>query len=260
LWRVQYLDLSAEETTDILSRRLRIIQRREGHKAASDDIFLAWAAMRAYPDARRILDLGSGKGTVALLLLSCLSEAWVLGVEALPVHHTLALRNAALNGLTSRYTPQLGDLRDPEVLAGQAPFDLICGAPPYLPLGTGILPRDPGRAAGRFELRGGIEAYVHTATRHLAARGRAVFLTNGAGRRRTEVAIAEQGLVLCRRLAIRPRPRQAPTYWIIESAMKSPGSVSEDDVCMRLETGTRWSPAYAAIREALDLPDQLPDD
>jgi tRNA1Val (adenine37-N6)-methyltransferase len=250
------LDLPAEETTDILSRRLLIIQHRNGHKAASDDIFLAWAGMRARPGARRILDLGSGKGTVAWLLLSRLPEARVLGVEAHPDHHSLAVRNAALNGMVDRYEGRLGDLRDPDLLSGEDPFDLVCGAPPYLQPGTGVLPKDPGRAAARFELRGGIEDYVRTAASHLAPAGRAVFLMNAAGRARAESAVATQGLELCRLLAVRPRPGQSPVYWLIESAARTPGPVIEEDLCMRLGAGSDWSPSYAAIRDTLDLPHQ----
>ncbi|MFB3905476.1 MAG: tRNA1(Val) (adenine(37)-N6)-methyltransferase [Acidobacteriota bacterium] len=244
------------ETTDALTRRLRIIQRQSGHKAASDDVLLAWAGLRAVPQARRILDLGSGKGTVALLLLGSLPDARAVGVEAYPGHHDLAVRNAALNRLGDRYDARLGDLRDPSVLEGEAPFDLICGAPPYHPVGSGVLPRDPGRAAGRFELRGGVEAYARTAARHLAApEGRFVLLMNGAGRARAESAVGAAGLAVCRLVAVRPRPSQLPTYWLIEAAAEG-GAPVEEELCMRQATGMQWSPAYAAVRAALDLPEQ----
>jgi len=247
---------AADERTDILSRTLRIIQRRKGHRAASDDIFLAWAGVRAKPDARRILDLGSGKGTVALLLLRCLTEAKVVGVEALPAHHDLALRNAALNGLSERYDPRLGDFRNPEPLAGEAPFDLVCGSPPYVAVGAGVLPKDPGRAAGRFELRGGVEAYARAAARHLARNGRLVLVMDGNGRARAEAAVAVEGLSVGRLVAVRPRPGLAPTYWVVEAALDAPTEVAEEELCMRLVTGTQWSPEYAAIRAALDLPER----
>jgi tRNA1(Val) A37 N6-methylase TrmN6 len=246
----------ADETTDILTRRLRIIQHRGGHRAGSDDVLLAWAGLRAAPTARRILDLGSGKGTVALLLLGSLPAPKIVGIEAHPPHHHLAVRNAALNSLGDRYDPRLGDLRDPSVLAGEPPFDLVCGAPPYHPLGSGVLPKDPGRAAGRFELRGGVEAYTQTAARHLSQGGRVVLLMNGAGRARAEAAVTAANLNVCRVVAIRPRPGQPATYWLIESAAADTGPVTEEEFCMREETGLKWSPSYSAIRAALDLPEQ----
>jgi len=244
------------ETTDILTRRLRIIQHRGGHRAASDDILLAWAGLNAVPGARRILDLGSGKGAVALMLLGALPGAKVVGVEAHQAHHDLAVRNAALNSLSDRYDARLGDLRNPAVLEGEAPFDLVCGAPPYHPVGSGILPKDPGRAAGRFELRGGVEAYAQTAARHLAAAGRAVLLINGSGRARAESAVSAAGLAVCRMIPVRPRPGEQPTYWVIESAADQAKAPIEEELCMREATGMGWSPQYAAIRAALDLPEQ----
>ena len=246
----------AHETTDVLTRRLRIIQRRGGHRAASDDVLLAWAGIRAVPGARRILDLGSGKGTVALMLLGSLTEAKVVGIEAYPDHHDLAIRNAALNNLSDRYDARLGDLREPAILEHEAAFDLICGAPPYHPVGSGILPKDPGRAAGRFELRGGVEAYAETAARHLAADGRVVLLMNGSGRSRAESAAKAAGLAVCRLIGVRPRPGQPHTYWLIESAADRAEAPIEAELCMRQATGMEWSPAYAAVRQALDLPAQ----
>lgn len=247
---------SGKETIDILTRRLRIIQHRGGHRAASDDVLLAWAAMRARPDAKRILDLGTGKGTIALLLLDSLPAAKVIGIEAHPAHHALAVRNAALNNLSGRYDARLGDLRDPAVLRGEGPFDLICGAPPYQPVGSGIMPKDPGRAAGRFELRGGVEDYAQTAASHLAADGRVVILMNSAGRVRAESAVTQAGLAARRVVAVRPRAGEPPTYWIVESAAETSATAVEEELCMRLATATEWSPEYKAIRAALDLPEQ----
>ncbi|MEZ4468960.1 MAG: methyltransferase, partial [bacterium] len=157
------------ETLDVLSRTLRLLQRSRGHRATSDDVLLAGHAAEAAPGARRIADLGTGKGTVALLLARAVPDSIIVGVEAYPASQELAVRNAELNSLSHRFTPLLGDLRDPAVLAGQAPFDLICGAPPFMPLGSGTLPADGQRAAGRFELRGGVADYARTAAAHLAA-------------------------------------------------------------------------------------------
>ena len=47
-----------DETIDRLTTRLKIIQKRRGHRAASDDMLLAWAAARAQPEARSVLVIG----------------------------------------------------------------------------------------------------------------------------------------------------------------------------------------------------------
>ncbi len=188
------------------------------------------------------------------MLLRALPSASAIGVEVHPAHHLLAVRNAALNGLSNRYHARLGDLRDPRVLDGEPSFDLICGAPPYMPLGSGVLPKDPGRAAGRFELNGGVEDYAKTAASRLAVGGRVALLMNGSGRERALSAVARQGLGVSRLVSVRPRPRLAPKYWLIECLAGWQGAFLEEDICIRAETGMSWSPEYRAVRTLLDLP------
>lgn len=244
-----------DETLDLLTRSLRLIQKRRGHRAASDDVFLAGAAARACPGAERVLDLGSGKGTVALLLLERLPRCRVVGVEALPSSHDLARRNAQLNGLTLRYDPRLGDLRDPAVLAHEPPFQLITGAPPFMPLGSGVLPRDEQRAAGRFELRGGVNEYAASAASYLAPGGRVVILMDGldASRRRAEEAFIAAGLSARLALAICPRPDQQPVYWVLQ-ATREAGQQQEACLTIRPPSGEAFSAEYLALREELNLP------
>jgi tRNA1Val (adenine37-N6)-methyltransferase len=248
-----------DETQDRLTSRIHIIQKRRGHRAASDDTLLAWAAARARLDAVRILDLGSGKGTVAMLLLQRLPHCRVIGLEALDVSHDLALRNAQLNALTDRWEPRLGDLRDPSLLAGEPPFDLVTGAPPFMPVGSGVMPGDTQRAAGRFEMRGGVREYAEAAARHLAPGGKVVLLMDGLeqSRARAAQALAASGFFPRLFLAVRPRPGRNPIYWILEASIK-PGPAIEESLSMRLAAGSRFSPEYEAIRRDMDCPARTP--
>jgi tRNA1Val (adenine37-N6)-methyltransferase len=247
--------VNPDETLDRLGRTLHVIQKRRGHRAASDDVFLAWAAARVCPGARRVLDLGSGKGTVAMLLLRRLSQCRVIGIEALEVSHDLAVRNAILNGLEDRYDARLGDLRDPGLLVGEPPFDLITGAPPFKPVGSGTLPRDAQRAASRFELRGGAREYAEAAAAHLAPHGTVLLLMDGLdqSRARAEEAFTSVSLFPHLTLAVRPRPGRPPTYWVL-AADRDPGGMVEESLCMRPEVGSAWSQEYEAIRREMDLP------
>ena len=241
------------ESLDVLSRTLRILQRKRGHRATSDDVILAGVAATVTSAPERILDLGTGKGTVALLLLRRFPEALAIGLEAFPESHALAVRNAALNQLDHRYSPRLGDLREPRHLTGEAPFDLITGAPPFMPVGTGVLPQDPQRAAGRFELKGGIEGYAQAAADACAPQGRVVLLMDGHSEDRTEAAFGAAGLSVHHRLAVCPRPNRQPVYWVFVGG-PDPGPETVSRWAMRATSGEDWSSAYAALRETLDLP------
>jgi tRNA1Val (adenine37-N6)-methyltransferase len=242
-----------DESLDRLTSRLNIIQKRRGHRAASDDTLLAWAAARACPEAARVLDLGSGKGTVAMLLLQRLPGCCVIGLEALEISHELAVRNARLNALTDRWNPRLGDLRDPRSLAGESPFDLVTGAPPFMPVGSGVLPEDPQRAAGRFELRGGVRDYAEAAVRYLAQGGKAVFLMDGleTSRERAVQAFTAVGLFLKNVTTVHPFPGRDPIYRIFEVSAES-GLTIELSLSMRKDGKSGFSPEYQAIRQDLD--------
>lgn len=247
------VEVHPDETLDRFTDALRILQKKRGHRAATDDTLLAWAGGAAQPEASRVLDLGSGKGTVAMLLLQQMPSCRVIGVEAEPVSHDLALRNRQLNGLAERWTPLLGDLRDSAVLDGEAPFDLITGAPPFMPVGSGTMPQDPLRAAGRFELRGGVADYVATAAQHLSASGVAVILIDGQGRDRAQGALEAAGLGLRRLVAVQPHPAGRQTYWILVAA-RGEADVVEDTLTLRVAPGGAYSSCFEAVRRKLHLP------
>ncbi len=249
----QHPRINPDETLDRLTSKFLIIQKRRGHRAASDDTLLAWAAARTRPEASRVLDLGSGKGTVAMLLLHCLPGCRVIGLEALEVSHELATRNAHLNSLQDRWDPRLGDLRDPSLLAGESLFDLITGAPPFMPVGSGVMPKDPQRAAGRFELRGGVWDYAEAAAGNLAKGGKVVFLMDGlaSSRSRTLHALSAAGLCISVITAVHPFPGRNPVYWIFEAGMGAQLQ-TEQSLCIRTKQDGAFSPEFEAIRREMN--------
>lgn len=249
-------DLTAgpDETLDPLSRKLWILQHKRGHRATSDDVLLAGFGVQAAPNAKRLLDLGSGKGTVALYCLSVLPELSAIGLEAVESAHLLAKRNARLNHLENRYDPRFADLRDDTILQGELDFDLILGAPPFMPMGTGVLPANEERAAGRFEIRGGIESYVACVAIHLSEAGRAVLLMDGHGAERGKSAILNANLSLIEQISILPRPGEPATFTVYICARHSNEPTTNRVFTMRNASGDAWSSEYQALRDQLDLP------
>lgn len=168
-------------TDDALTDRVRVLQRRSGHRYSVDDVATAWLSLRAMPEARSCLDLGCGIGSVLLMVADRLPRARAVGVEAQAGSYALAERNIERNALGRRVSVQYGDLRDPALLdrmlqaeaafGHEGGFDLVTGTPPYKPLGTASVSPDPQRAHARVELRGGVEAYLTAASRVLAPKG-----------------------------------------------------------------------------------------
>jgi len=241
-------------TCDQLNRGMRIYQRAKGHRAAMDDTLLAWCAQKFAPsDTRRSLDLGTGKGTVALLLLHVCPRLSTVGIEAYTESVQLARMNIELNALQGRFEVFHGDLRERAKWSELGQFDLITGAPPFMPLGTGIQPTDPQRTVGRFEIRGGVEDYYETAQEKLTSRGRVVVLMNGHGKERNLEACRRAGLHPIQTVDVLPRPFEPATYSLC-IAQRHPAPFRKREIAVRRHGSNDWSLDYLEIRRALDLP------
>jgi len=152
-----------ELTDDAITSRFRVWQRVRGHRYSLDDVVVAWEAARARPDARRAIDLGTGIGSVAIMLAHALPDATFVAVEAQEISFALLEKNLARNALTERFETHHADLRGVEVYARGRRFALVTGTPPYFPKEAVTLPPDPQKAHARVELRGGIESYLAAA-------------------------------------------------------------------------------------------------
>lgn len=155
------------ETIDALSGHFRIFQLKRGHRFSTDDVLTAWYGTSWCPSATRVLDLGSGIGSVGMTAAWRLPAAQFVTVEAQPESVQLAKKSAAYNGLLGRYDIRQGDFRDPDVLDPEERFDLILGSPPYFPLDSGSHGDHPQKIACRFEVRGTVADYAEIAARHI---------------------------------------------------------------------------------------------
>src|SRR6185295_9777748 len=91
----------AERTDDaVLGGRLRLVQKRRGHRVGHDAILLA-AATDAHSGDRAV-DLGAGIGAAGLALAIRLPEVTVTLVEIDPELAGIAEENIARNGLDQR--------------------------------------------------------------------------------------------------------------------------------------------------------------
>jgi tRNA1(Val) A37 N6-methylase TrmN6 len=235
-------------TCDVLAGNWRIFQLRGGHRFAVDDLLTAWTAVRAKPDARWLLDLGSGIGSVGLLALWKLPAAGHLTlIEVQEVSHALACRTVHHNGLPERVTLHRDDLR--RWPGGE--FDLVTGSPPYFPLARGVRPRHPQKAAARFELRGDVFDYCDAAARSLADTGIFGFC-HVADDPRPERAIARAGLTLVRRQLVHFRASLPPRIALFTCAWR--GERADPSPLVIRDHEGRWTREYLDIREEMGAP------
>ncbi|HSP33560.1 MAG TPA: methyltransferase [Thermoanaerobaculia bacterium] len=159
------------ETVEFISGNFKIFQYASGHRYSTDDVLVAWYGTTCAPRVERVADLGSGIGSVAIVAAWRLPGARFVTVEAQEASVRLARKSIRYNGLQSRFTILHGDLRDPSILANEAPFDLVLGSPPYFPRGTAVEAEHPQAVGARITTRGDIGDYEAAAERVLAPGG-----------------------------------------------------------------------------------------
>jgi tRNA1(Val) A37 N6-methylase TrmN6 len=172
-----------------LCRNWFIHQIQCGHRITSDDYVCAAFGCRHFlksglPRPKTYLDLGTGLGSVLMLVISGLDlnmDTVIHGVEIQERHVQLARQSLALNTLNA--TIFHSDLREfcPEIT-----YDLITATPPYFPASSGSLPISANRAQCAFELNGDVSDYLALASKCLSKTSSArIVLANGGHVSRT---------------------------------------------------------------------------
>lgn len=257
------LEPKADETLDALCGHYRIFQLKKGHRYSTDDILTAWYGTSWCPSARRMLDLGSGIGSVGMTAAWRLQGTQVVTVEAQEISVQLAKKSVLLNGLQNRYEVRRGDFRDPSLIRADEKFDLILGSPPYFPLDAGIHGDHPQKIACRFEVRGTIADYCKTASAHLDWGGMfaCIFpIQPAAQAERVYNAAKEANLSIIRERPIVFKEGEPPLLGLFAMCLSShlPEAFrdqkwKEPPLIIRTRTGAPH-PEYAALKLSIGLP------
>ncbi len=131
----------------ILWNGIKMIQPEGGFRLGTDSLLLA--QFLTLPKRAKIADLGSGCGTLGLLLCASCPDCTVTGVELDETAHRLALENIDRNGLQGRLSSVPGDVRAIRALLPAGGFSCVISNPPYFPVGSGKV--SAGNAAARSE-------------------------------------------------------------------------------------------------------------
>jgi tRNA1Val (adenine37-N6)-methyltransferase len=255
-------------TDDALTDRVRVLQRRRGHRYSVDDVATAWVAIRARPHAATHLDLGCGLGSVLLMVADRLPWLRAVGVEAQAGSFALAERNIARNGLAQRVSVYRIDLRDNDAMersvhAHAMPergFDVVTGTPPYKPLGSASVSPDSQRAYARVEMRGGVEAYLSAAARALAPQGVFVMCAETAQEARVQAGARAAGLRALQRLDVIPMQARKQRLFSVHCFVPDAAAASSEHAAppqlerlvLRDAQGAR-TPASLALRSFFGL-------
>lgn len=150
----------------LLGGRVRLLQPRDGYRAAIDPVLLA-AAVPAGP-GEHVADLGCGVGAALLCLGARCPGVALTGVERSPLLAQLARENLELNGLDDRAMIVEADVGTP---VADAPFDRVMMNPPFLPPGRGRASAHPIKAVANVEAGLDLQGWIDAAAAMLKPRG-----------------------------------------------------------------------------------------
>ena len=126
-----------------------------------DSEVLVETALAARPDARRVLDCGTGSGALLLAVLANLRGTEGIGIDCSAGAIGVASANAAALGLASRAAMILADWHKPGWADALGRFELILANPPYVEAAADLAPdvRDHEPAGALFAGVDGLDDY-----------------------------------------------------------------------------------------------------
>ena len=242
------------ETRDYICGHFRIFQYEKGHRYSTDDVLTAWYGTLSAPRVERFADLGSGIGSVAIIVAWRLPAVRVVTVEAQEQSIRLARKSIRYNGLEDRFMLVHGDLRE---FAAEERFDLVTGSPPYFPPGTATAAEHSQAVPARIEMRGSVADYARTASRVLAPGGVFAFVFPTLQTARAEEALRDASLMLLRRRDVIFKEGEPPLISLFAAIRhgdvppRSP--LVESPLTIRRADGS-IHPEYAVIRMSFGFP------
>ena len=227
-------------------KKFEVINERSAMKVNTDGVLLG-AAMTLAPSDSRLLDVGTGTGTIALMAAQRLAgAAWV---DAIDIDEPSA-SEAAANFEHSPWADSLHahnlSLEEFESALQQSEcrYDLIFSNPPYFE--DSLTAPDERKSAARHTSDGlSYRDIFDFAKTHLSDSGRVALVLPSD----QETAICRyarmSGLHLFRVLRIRTVPRKAPSRIVIEFSRVRPQSV--DDSILTIQNEGQYTQEYLSL-------------
>lgn len=190
----------------------------------------------------QVLDLGSGCGTLGLLLCAKDSGCQVTGIELNETAHTMALENISRNGLTGRMASICADLRSIPKTVPANSFSVSISNPPYFVGGA----LRPGQENARHEIQCSLED-VFAAAAWATKYGGYFYLVHKPQRLEEIMALSSRMGFACKRLCLlRHSPDTLPDVALVALRKGGKPGLTLEEICLR-DAGGEFSQAYREI-------------
>ena len=221
-------------------QQFRVHQDRCAMKISTDAVLLGALARQHSP--KRILDVGTGTGILALMLAQRFPTAWLTALEIDPDAAAQAAENCISSPFGNRITVKLGRFQD--FFEPQA-FDLIVSNPAYFPNHLKSSDAKRNRALHADELP--FEALLLKTKALLLPEGR-FWVILPSGQAPAFLTLAEgQGLYPIQRIQVKDAPAKNVFREVLELAQTPLSSIPfSQEICLKEEDGT-FTAAYASL-------------
>ncbi len=148
----------------LFNGELHCYQHKAGYRFSIDSVLLAH--FLHLKKGERILDLGTGSGIIAMIMLYRWQDRidHVLGIELQPGLARMAEKNLQVNGL-SRYGRVIhGDIKEIDKLIGAESYDKIVCNPPFYKPGIGRSSSNPEAKQARHQVLATLEEFLYAAS------------------------------------------------------------------------------------------------
>ena len=222
-------------------KQFQIVQDHCTMKVNTDGILLgAWADFK---DAKKILDIGTGTGLIALMAAQRTPEASVVGVEIEPQSYQDALLNAINSPFADRLQITLDSIQN-YALIGEQQFDHIISNPPFFTGGTFSANENKANVRHAIKLPHG--DLLNSVNKLMTPRAFfSVILPFIEGLRFIELA-ERSGIKVVRMAELRPRPSK-PIERLLITFNKSGGKIEKEEMCIYANEGNRYSQEFIEL-------------
>lgn len=191
-------------------RKFTVVQDRCAMKVGTDGTLLgAWASMPG--GGRRVLDIGTGTGLIALMMAQRFPEAHVTGIDIDDDAVLQARQNVACSPFASRMSILKADAA---TFDDTEPFDAIVSNPPYF--NDALTCPDQQRTTARHTVSLSYRTLVASACKLLSPEGLFSVVIPADCRTSFESEVRLAGLFLSRVCLVKTTPKKQPKRQLIE--------------------------------------------
>ena len=227
-------------------KQFAVRNERSAMKIGTDGVLLgAWCNTG---NARRLLDIGTGTGVIALMLAQRVPQAHIDAVEIDTDSYNEALGNFAQSPWSSRITAIHADFNQ-FASDTAARYDLIVSNPPFFT--NGALPPKEARMQARHCTSLSFSQLIAGATRLITPDGRISLITPCDARRDVESAATRHGLHITRQTTVCPKPDGIAKriLWELTPAKpdSAPAQTLTDTLTIESDEQHNFTPQYTAL-------------